>query len=589
MISPSIQDYSTVNTYVEKYKKDYELQTNSNGFYFLVLSLMFDLQDDEIRDSITDTHFLTTIGLEKGNDRGIDAILIDESSEKAEIHLFNFKYSNKFDKLKNHFPSGEIDKLNGFVNDLMARDLEMKNTVNPILFSKVEEIWKIFETQNPNFSIHLCSNHYLGLETQERIRFEREINRHSNFTIKYHTIDELVDLLTRRGQIQVDAKLRAIDKKFFEKSDGDIRALIVNIDIKDLIRIVLNDENIRNESDIVDYGRMKEFDILEDAFEDNVRVYLKQRSNVNKNIKKTALSDENHRFFYYNNGVTITCDNFSYSKTLRSPVIELENVQIVNGSQTIHALYDAFIEDPEKFEEIDILCRIYQTQNIQLSTKIAEYTNSQNPVKSRDIRSIDFVQQKLEKEFEVMGFYYERKKNQHNNRAKSQRLDAEKTGQVLMAFYNKLPSEAKNQKRTIFAEKYDEVFNDSITADKVLLAYRLFERIEKFKNEKKSRLLRGIDDYEKSSYVSYSSYWNLYFLGELAERKGIELNFDNLDLIWELNTKVLLLIETLIEKERNLQGGKNENYSHSLFFKYGKPKKHYEDMSDSEIESMLNL
>ena len=587
MIQPSIQDFSTINTYVEKYKSDLSLRDSSSAFYFVVLDLLFNLQDDEIRDAITDSHFISTNSQKRGKDRGVDVVIIDESSERAEIHLFNFKYTTNFEKINKNFPSGEIDKITSFLNDMMSKEDSMKSTVNPILFSKVEEIWKIFESQNPNFTIHLCSNHYHGLEPSERQRFDREVNRHSNFSIQSHTIEEFVKLLTRKGKVVVDARLKAIDKKFFEKSDGDIRAMVVNIDIRDLIRIVLDSEEIRNEVDIEDYDKMKGFLILEDAFEDNVRIYLKQRSNVNKNIKKTALSEENHRFFYYNNGITITCDSFSYPKTVRSPIIDLKNIQIVNGSQTIHALYDAYMEDSQKFEELDILCRLYQTSNTTLSMKIAEYTNSQNPVKSRDIRSIDYVQQKLEQEFLALDLYYERKKNQYSSRPKGKRIDAEKSGQVLMAMFNKMPSEAKNQKRVIFAERYEDIFNDSITADKVLLAYRLFDRIEKIKNEKKSQLLDGIDDYEKSNYVSYSSYWNLYFLGELAELRNIDLSYENLEDIWVLNDNVLLLLEHLIQKERNFLDGKKEKYSHSLFFKYGKPKKHYEDMEDDEMKMVV--
>ena len=588
-IAPSLQDFSTINSYVEKYVRDLNLKDLSNGFYFLALNLLHDLQDDEIRDSITDSHFLSSLDNVKGKDRGIDAIYIDETGDKAEIHLYNFKYAMTFEKTKSHFPSSEIDKIVNFINDLLSQEVSLKDEVNIILFSKVEEIWKIFDTQNPNFHIHICSNLYYDFEPTEKQRFENTINRHSNFHIHYHGIAEFVNKLTRKGKKIVNAKLRAIDKNFFEKSDGDIRALIVNIDIRDLLRIVLDNEEIRDKTDIEDFSILKSFKILEDSFEDNVRVYLKQRSKINRNIKNTSISEERHRFFYYNNGITLTCNSFSYPKTQRSPIIELTNIQVVNGSQTIHALYDAFQEAPEKFEELDILCRIYQTNNADLSTRIAEFTNSQNPVSSRDIRSIDFIQQKLEQELKAKGYFYERKYNQYYNETKSLRIDSEKSGQVLLAFYNKLPSEAKNQKRIIFAEKYEDIFHDDITADNLLLAYKLFEKIEDEKSIKKENLLKGVDDFEKSSYVAYASYWILYFLRELAELKSIELAFGNLYNIWSLYTNVLILLETLIQKEREFLSEKKEQYSHAQFFKYGKPKKHFEDLSKEDISNILNM
>ncbi|MEM8529491.1 MAG: AIPR family protein [Chloroflexota bacterium] len=500
-IRPSLQDFSTINTYVKKYNENLELNDLSNGFYFLALDLLHDLQDDEIRDSITDSHFLNSTGREKGKDRGIDAVYINEDNGKANIHFYNFKYAYSFEKTQSHYPSGEIDKIISFINDVISKEEILLQQVNPILASKVEEIWQIFDMQNPDFHIHLCSNLYHGLEATEKHRFENSIHRHSNFRIHYHGISDFVNKLTRKERKVVNAKLPAIDRHFFEKSDGDIRALIVHIDIRDLIRIVLDDEQIREKVDIDDFTSIRKYRILEDAFEDNVRTYLKQRSKINRNIKYTATSEDRHRFFYYNNGITITCDNFSYPRTQRAPIIELSNLQVVNGSQTIHALYDAFIEDPEKFEDLDILCRIYQTNNSELSTRIAEYTNSQNPVSSRDIRSIDYIQQKLEQELKAKGFFYERKKNQYYHEPKSKRIDSEKSGQVLLAFYHGMPSEAKNQKKKIFAERYDDIFHDNVTADSLLLPYMLFERIEREKSRKKETLVRDVDDFERNSYI----------------------------------------------------------------------------------------
>jgi hypothetical protein len=188
------------------------------------------------------------------------------------------------------------------------------------------------------------------------------------------------------------------------------------------------------------------FNILEDAFEDNVRVYLKQRSKINRNIKETALSEESHRFFYFNNGITITCLHFNYPKKVRAPIIEIEHLQIVNGGQTIHALFDAFKEDPSQFEDIDILCRIYETRNEELSSDIAECTNSQNPVKSRDIRSNDYTQKKLEKELETYGYFYERKKGKYLGVPKDKRMQ-KKLAKLFWHFITKCQQRRKTRKQ----------------------------------------------------------------------------------------------------------------------------------------------
>jgi hypothetical protein len=566
----TIQDFSLINTKVQQYKKEFNLKSDSSAFTYFALKLILGLQDDEIEDAITDSNLLEELGKSKGHDRGIDALYIDydDISQRPKVYLFNFKYVSTFKKIKSNFPSGEIDKINGLINDLMNQEEAIRDTINSTLYAKIEEIWEIFDKVNPSFVMCLCSNHSLGLENLEKERFERGINRHSNFEIKYCLIEDLTHLITKQSTQKINAYIKAIDKQLFEKTDGNIRALIVNVDAKDLIRIVLNDESIRNNANVTDYSELKKYDILEDAFEDNVRIYLRQRSRINRNIKKTALSEDNYTFFYFNNGITITCDRFAYPKTGRPPIIELTNIQVVNGSQTIHALYEAFKEDFTRFEQIEILCRIYETKSSALSTKIAEYTNSQNPVKSRDVRSIDIIQQKLEQEFLAKGLYYERKRGQHFNEMKELRIDAEKVGQVLMAFYNEMPTEAKNRKKLIFGERYDEIFTDEITADKVLLPYKLFQKIE----ESKSRIFNVN---VKDMFILYASYYILYIMSKLSQKNSIPLELDNLDKIWELYPKTINILKQILELEEEYR--KTNKFSQAAFFNTERPKKIFEN------------
>ncbi len=108
---------------------------------------------------------------------------------------------------------------------------------------------------------------------------------------------DFVSSLTKKGKQIVNAKLRAIDQNLFEKSDGDIRAIVVNVDARELLRIVCDDEQTRQSVDAGDYSILKKYEVLEDAFDDNVRMYLKQRSKINRNIKETALSEEAYQIF----------------------------------------------------------------------------------------------------------------------------------------------------------------------------------------------------------------------------------------------------------------------------------------------------
>lgn len=571
---PTLQDFSLIRSHIDKIKTDYSLSEKSFGIYYLGMDLILNLQQDEIEDSLTDTAYLKSIGASGGHDRGIDAVYIDDGQTPAKIYLFNFKYTDKFEKSTNNFPSGEIDKILSFLESLMSHDQKIKNDINDSLYEKVKDIWELFNKQNPAFEIIFCSNHFNSIEKLEKDRFQRSVARYSNFSIEYFNAHDFVKRLTKKGRIEVNGKIRAIDKNLFEKSDGDIRALIVDVDIRDIFRIVSTNEDFRNNADIDNFVDLKEYEILEDAFEDNVRVYLKQRSKINRNIKETALSDEAYRLFYFNNGITITCSHFDYPKQRRSAIIELQNLQIVNGSQSIHALFDAFRENEKHFVDMDILCRIYQTKNEKLSTSIAEYTNSQNPVQSRDIRSNDYMQKKLQTELKALGYYYERKKLEFPEKPKPQRIDAEKAGQALLAFINQMPAQAKDQKRTIFAERYDEIFTDTIVGDTIILIHKLFENIEKNKLSQKRKMLQDSKIFEEESFITHATYYILYTLSKLTEMFNIEkLNSNFSDIINHYDKAYEIVKKSVVMEKDSLEGYK-DSYTHRGFFKRDRPKEH---------------
>lgn len=572
----NLQDFSVVNTKIKKIKEDLELKSFADAFYFIAINKVIDLQDDEIMDSITDNAFLTNQGLAKGHDRGIDAIYIDEEGPTPVVHLFNCKYTQKFETAKNsNFPSSEIDKIGDYFRALMNEDHTTIGNSNVVLREKTEEIWELFDNYNPIFKIHLCANFDKSLEANEKIRFTKMLSQYSNIEIIEHINSEYVDLINSSKRIMANSKFRANQKELFEKSDGDIRALIVNVNAKELIRIITDDDEFRNAIDLEDYSDIKDKNILEDIFYDNVRMYKKRGSRINVSIKETAKSEERNKFFYYNNGITITCKSFEYSKILQ-PVIKLEEMQVVNGSQTLHALFDIAKENIDYLNDIEILCRIYELKNSLYSSHIAEYTNSQNQVTTRDVRSIDFIQQKLDTEFQSMGYFYERKKNQYENEPKNKRIDAEKAGQALMAFYNGMPNEAKNNKRLIFDNKYENVFNTNINAEKVLLAYSLYEEIENRKNKTKKEIIDNEKEYEEKSYIIFSSYYILYILAQIANIKSKNendfiINKENLLNYYDI---ALLLIQKAIKQEKKNNPSK---YSNTEFFKSSRAKSYIDD------------
>jgi hypothetical protein len=456
----------------------------------------------------------------------------------------------------------------------MMQDFSLKEETNMILYSKVEEIWEILTNNYPKFIFHIATNYQHGFESDEKTRFERCINKYNHFEIDYILADQIVNLITRRNRRRIDAKIRAIDNKLFDKMDGDIRALIVNFDAKDVLRIISNDEDARRDASFSKFEEIKDMGLANDAFEDNVRLYLKKKTTINANIFDTALSDENYKFFYYNNGITLTCDHFSYPGNMRNPIITIENLQVVNGGQTLHALSEALGKDPDKLSAVNILCRLYETKDKELSSKIAEFTNSQNPVNNRDIRSIDILQIKLEKEFGAIGYFYERKKNQFADKPKNKRIDAEKLGQAVLAFYGEKPSEAKNEKRKIFADFYDAIFNINLRANEALIAHKLYEFVEEEKAKRKNDI---VTDYENKGFISYCTYWILFMMHQITSILSIDNTSEKyFEGIKSLYIDIINILQLFVDSERKNRNKKDGIYTHGQFFKYNTIKKYWE-------------
>lgn len=564
-LTPTLQDLSLIRNCLKKVGD--EKFSDSHKFMIFGLMEVLGITEDEAIDAITDTSFLATTNQQRGHDRGFDAVYIDDDT-KPTIHIFNFKYTDKLEKLTSHFPSGETDKIISLIGKILSKEEVLRTEVNKALYAKIEEIWSIFETSSPNFIVHLCTNQFNGLNEEESRRFSHDLSRFSDITYREELGHNLIERITKKTKRQVLAKTKIIDKNYFEKSGGDVRALIVNIDARDIIRIVLDNDNLRSDPNWEDIDFSK-YNILEDAFDENVRVYLKKSSKINMNIKETAKSEDSYRFFYYNNGITVTCTEFKYPKNVRTPILELTDLQIVNGCQTIHALHEAIKENPDCLNDTDLLVRIYETKNQQLVSSISEYTNSQNPVASRDLRSKDYMQRKIEADLATFDFYYDRKKGLYAEQPKQRVIDAEKAAQAVMAFILGKPAEAKDEKRLIFSDRYDEIFSDSLTAEQLLVSYLLYKDVEAKKLAKKREIDSQPEKYQDQAFILHASYFIVYSIGALAQKKGVKIAYNTIEQFKSLYKNAVVAVEKAVEEERRVEGVR---YQHRMFFKSGKAK-----------------
>jgi AIPR protein len=471
--------------------------TEARAFSHIVLEYLLSLSPEEITDSITDG----------SNDRGVDAVFVDDRDDHNVIHLFQFKHASTFANAKNNFPSNEIDKILSFCADLLNGNRGKKNTCNAVLWAKVQEIWGALEEENPSFCVHFCGNMQPMVNTQQE-RVKQALDEYNSFTILHHSLDSIVQMFLEKRRPQIDTTIRVVDKNYFERTDGNIRGLICTVEATEIINFVADPE---------DFSKVRP-----DAFNDNVRIYLTQKNNVNKKIFVTALSDNNSEFWYLNNGITMTCDTFAYQPGTRSPKIKLTNVQIVNGGQTSNALFEAYQRDPDKVQDVLVLCRIYETRTRDFTSQIAEATNSQTPINTRDLHSNDDIQKKLEESFLDQGMFYERKYRQHYTQPKSKRVDALSAGQALLAYSLGYPEVAKKNRARVFSDLYDNIYNSRLTTQHLLVPFKLYGNIQERKRALQRKVKKSEPIDSSLLFLVDGGYHVLFAVHEICETMDID-------------------------------------------------------------------
>jgi hypothetical protein len=121
--------------------------------------------------------------------------------------------------------------------------------------------------------------------------------------------------------------------------------------------------------------------------EQNVRVFLQARGNVNKGIRNT-IETAPGMFFAYNNGITATAESILFRPADGGITItRFRNLQIVNGGQTTASIHAASRKKDIDLSKVFVqmkLSIVDSAQALEVVPKISEYANSQNRVNAAD-------------------------------------------------------------------------------------------------------------------------------------------------------------------------------------------------------------
>lgn len=488
----NLSSFSLLNSKVEKIKNEENI-TSGIAFMKLALKIILKLNEEEIEEAITD-----------GPDDGeLDAIHIEENT----VHILTFKYTDQFELTKKNYPGKDIEQFCLSIELFISGRLS-KRLINSAVYEKYLQTKNLSSKDIIDFKIYVVSNKFEPIKGS-RDKLESIID---NFRITnkplYIGQDILVTMLLNNRSLKIDGNIKFIDKQYFEKADSNIRSVIGVITAEDLINLIKSP----NGKDVIN----------ENIFNENVRVY-KPKHTINKEIIETAKSPSNYQFFYLNNGITMLCEEIDYIPNTRSPIVKMTNLQIINGGQTSHSLFEVYKSDPEKLNSIELLVRICiaKRDNI-ISSKISETTNSQIPVANRDLRSNDYIQRKLKLDFDTLGFFYETKANEYIDKPKEHVLNNELLGQLYLSYELGKPSEAKNKKTIVFGEVYQEIFNeDKISANELLRLYNIYKPLLELKRINQNKKRQKLRVFKKYEHVSWAIF-HIIFGVKLIHQKSID-------------------------------------------------------------------
>lgn len=473
------------------------------GFYFFIIQNLTNLVDyDKMVEAITDTEFNSTSFDINDVDEGIDAVCFDE--QEHVIALFNFKYRNKYNDDK------EQSKNELLVTSKFLNALKQEDTTH--LKGKLKKYADKINEYNDSDDIWTTVLYYVSNESKTLSSLDPNIKQMSDtygIDIEMKGLNELVDMTSLHPR-NIDASLvlnRDAVMSFTETSLASARSYIVRLPLTELIRITCDNATLRNEYNLEDENVLYKTNVDIRVLFDNVRGFILQ-SKYNKNIE-TTLDSEPTKFFFYNNGITIVAESISSLEINSGKKVKLEisNFQVLNGGQTLRTIHNYNKKNKnnivEKLSGAEVLVRMLNITDDALKGRIGEYTNSQNSINERDLKSLRPEQVKLEDYLRSNKILYIRKKGDvgQDDTVYDDSVSMELLGQILWAAKG-YPELVSNKKREIFTVQYDTLFanNDD------LLSLKTVDLIKKYKCIYKDyRTANKTVTVQKAMYVLYLS------------------------------------------------------------------------------------
>lgn len=215
--------------------------------------------------------------------------------------------------------------------------------------------------------------------------------------------------------------------------------------------------------DYLDFLADEQGELRRHIFDWNVRDYQGDVE-VNKEIRESLEDPEGPEFWWLNNGVTVVCSRVS----VVGKTYALDDVQVVNGLQTSHTLFNVLRGVAEDHPALDraVLVRILVTRDPTTRDRVIRATNRQTSVPAASLRATDGIQRDIEAFFLTHGWYYDRRKNYYRNNGKSAEriVSIPLLAQAVMAMGLSRPDNSRARPSSLLKrdDDYKKIFSTSI-------------------------------------------------------------------------------------------------------------------------------
>lgn len=265
---------------------------------------------------------------------------------------------------------------------------------------------------------------------------------------------------------------------------GSEESLIVNISAKSLQRV---------------YDRYSNAGL----FAQNLRYYVKS-AKVDGGIVDSA-QNNSKEFWYLNNGIIVICSDY----IIEDDKIILKDFSIINGGQTTK-----LIGETEFDNDFFIQCKVIKSSRcsneddrLEFISKVAEASNTQKPIKGKDLIANKPEQRKLKSMLAQNHIFCSIKRGEKVNKRVYNKdwqiTNNEEIGQFLLAFMYQKPGTARSQKASIcdnaeyYARLFKKEYSPLLIKDLLILKIRYKEWTKKIAKESKEAQ-RSLDNMEVS-------------------------------------------------------------------------------------------